>query len=148
MFYFAYGSNMDLSRIEDLGLHFQSIQKGVLPGWKLAFNVIDNAEDRSGYANITPDSKAKVEGLIIETNQAAIKKLDWNEDAPDYYQKKKVAVVGADGKKIECLTYVGNPKRLAKGLKPRKIYLAHLLDGRLFLEPDYLKHLERIKTLD
>lgn len=148
MFYFAYGSNMDLSRIEDLGLHFQSIKTGVLPGWKLVFNVIDNAKDKSGYANISPDPKGKVEGLIIETNREAIRKLDWNEDAPDYYQKKKVLVLGPDRKNVECLTYVGNPKRIGKGLKPRKIYLAHLLDGRLFLEPDYLNRLKQVKTLD
>ena len=148
MFYFAYGSNMDLKRIEDLGLRLHSINFGHLPGWKLIFNVIDDPQDKSSYANIVPHPGSKVEGLIIETNGDGIKKLDWNESIPNFYRRKKVTVIGPKKRELECITYVGNPKRLARGLKPRRAYMNHLLNGKLFLHPKYLKKLEAIETLD
>ena len=36
--YFAYGSNMDMSRLSNRGVNPETRHKGVLKGWKLKFN--------------------------------------------------------------------------------------------------------------
>ena len=146
MNYFAYGSNMDLKRLEDLEIHFKDMSAGRIKGWKLVFNVLDNKEKGTGYANIVPDPKGEVEGLIIDTDRESIKKLDWCEDYPDYYKKKKVIAINSDSKKVKCMTYIGNKKKITEGLFPNKIYMKHILKGKMFLDKAYFKHLRRLKT--
>ena len=130
--YFAYGSNMDLKRVEEMGLKLASIHQGKLADWKLVFNVINNKQEGTGYANIVPAPGQTVEGVIYETDHESMQKLDYHEDYPRYYKKKHVLVTDDDGKKIDCITYVGNQKMLERGLKPLRIYMRHLLNGKLF----------------
>ncbi len=146
--YFAYGSNMDLKRLEHMEIRFRSIIPGKLKGWKLVFNVIDNKYEGTGYANIVEDPESFVEGLIVETDRHSIRKLDWCEDYPDYYIKRRVEVVNFDGEKLRCMTYVGNQERIAEGLRPHKKYMKHLLNGKIFLDLNYYRHLARIRTID
>lgn len=147
IYYFAYGSNMDLKRVDGIGLKLDSIRASKLHGWKLVFNVIDNKSDGTGYANIVPDKNSIVEGLIYETDQISMKKLDYLEGYPRYYLKKKVVAVNDDGKPVECITYVGNQKMLERGLKPLRIYMKHLLSGKMFLSRGYLNKLKSVKTI-
>jgi len=152
IFYFAYGSNMDLKRIEKTGLHLASIRTGKLLGWKLVFNVLNNEKNKSGYANIVPSNGSTgsnvVEGLIYETDRKSMAKLDHLESYPRYYLKKDVIVTSGDGEKIKCVTYVGNQKRVRYGLRPMRIYMKYLLNGQIFLSKNYFKKLSRVKTID
>lgn len=148
IYYFAYGSNMDLKRVEGMELHFSSIKAAKVHGWKLVFNVIDNKYEGTGYANIIPSPNSTVEGLIYEIDHSSVKKLDVLEGYPHYYLKKHVtAINNDDGSKISCLTYVGNQTMIKLGLKPLRIYMKHLLSGRIFMSKKYFEKLEHIKTI-
>ena len=149
VYYFAYGSNIDLKRVEGMDLHFSSIRAATLHDWKLVFNVIDNKYEGTGYANIVPSKHRSVEGLIYEIDRSSIKKLDFLEGYPHYYLKKKITVVNNDdGAKINCLTYVGNQEMIEKGLKPLRIYMKHLLSGKIFMSNEYFRNLNHIKTIE
>ncbi len=139
---------MDLKRIEDMELRLKSITYGYLPGWKLVFNVIDNKNNGTGYANILPDQNSHVEGLIYELDEASLKILDYYEDYPEEYNRQTVTVTNDDGLERECLVYIANPAVTKDGLKPHKLYLQNLLNGKLFLSPDYLEKLKKTETVN
>src|SRR3989344_1219273 len=111
IYYFAYGANMDLKRIEEMGFHFSSIKAAKL----------DNC---------------------------SLKRLDFLEGYPRYYIKKKVVAINKDdGAKIYCITYVGNQTMIKLGLKPLRIYIKHLLSGRIFMSKKYFEKLKHVKTI-
>ena len=45
-----------------------------------------------GVANIIPDSDSNVEGVIYETTDASIKKLDRYEGYPDHYRREEITL--------------------------------------------------------
>src|SRR3989338_1910702 len=149
IYYFAYGSNIDLKRVEGMDLHFSSIRAATLHDWKLVFNVIDNKYDGTGYANIVPSPHSTVEGLLYEIDRASLKKLDFLEGYPHYYFRKKIVVINNDDStKINCLTYIGSQKVIEKGLRPLRIYMKHLLSGKIFMSKKYFKKLNHIRTIE
>lgn len=149
IYYFAYGANMDLNRIEEMGFHFSSIKAAKLHGWKLVFNVIDDKYRGTGYANIVPSPHSTVEGLIYELANSSLKHLDFLEGYPRYYIKKKVtATSNDDGAKIPCITYVGNQTMIKLGLKPLRLYMKHLLSGKIFMSKKYVEKLKHVKTIN
>lgn len=52
-FYFAYGSNMDLARLNERGIHLLAVPKrAILEGYSVKFNKMASADPREGFANI------------------------------------------------------------------------------------------------
>jgi len=74
-FYFAYGSNMSEQQLIDRGVHYSSLCRGVLQKYKLVFNKPADVEG-AGYENIDLDSKEQVEGIVYETDDVSLEKLD------------------------------------------------------------------------
>jgi gamma-glutamylcyclotransferase len=145
--YFAYGSNMDGTRMRERGVTVHGAQRATLAGYKLVFNVSSGDDDGLGYANIIengPDSI--VEGVLYDIGELDIHKLDAAEDWPRCYVKRIVRVTAHEDGQTEAVTYVGS--RTADGLAPSKEYLDHLIAGGAFLSPDYRRRLQMIRTLD
>jgi len=46
------------------------------------------------------------------------------------------------------LVYIAQPNMIEEGLKPTKEYLAHYLEGKDLLSPEYYGMLKNIETLD
>ena len=144
-YYFAYGSNMDKSRMLERGANIISMKRGILKGHYLTFNKIAS-QIGEGYANIKKNSSI-VEGIIYEVDEATMSKLDVYEASPDHYKRKNVKVE-TDGKVQLCITYIANPNKFKEGLKPTKAYLDNLLAGKDYLSEEYYNKLKEIDTLD
>lgn len=145
--YFAFGSNLDVTRLQLRGFHVINLNPGMLKDWELKFNVSHDPSDGIGYANISPKKGAYVEGLIFETDVKSMKNLDDYEEYPILYLKKNVKVINSDGLEINCVTYVANPQKTKDGLKPTKDYLELILKGKKYLSEKYYDIIRNAETI-
>lgn len=139
--YFAYGSNMNVARVETRGLSYLTATAATLPGYRLAFNKCSRQHAGFGHANIVFDRTGHVQGVVYEfAASAEILKMDPFEAAPRNYGRDVVRLDTVDGD-IWAWTYFANPAVCRPGMRPPPDYLSHLLAGAEFLTPEYLQWL-------
>jgi gamma-glutamylcyclotransferase (GGCT)/AIG2-like uncharacterized protein YtfP len=140
--YFAYGSNMDMSRLSNRGVNPITRNKGTLKNWKLKFNKKASAGDWS-FANIEPSEGDTVEGLVFTIKESDLKLLDKFEGAPRHY-RREILIVETYTEEIKCITYVAQPEHIMEGLLPLKEYMDFLIKGSVLLSFEYQKMLLEI----
>lgn len=146
--YFAYGSNMNPERMKKRGADFRSREPLVLRGFTLAFNKISSGKPGAGAANIVPDEKGSVEGILYKITWRGIYKLDIFEGYPNEYERKYLKVDrGMEGEEL-IVTYMARPDRVYDGLSPTREYMRHLLAAGPELSASYYEGLKAIRTLD
>jgi cation transport regulator ChaC len=153
IWYFAYGSNMDVARLVDVRLKPKGVAMGPRVGgrlvdWRLTFDKARRAPAGAGAGNIVPASGEVVHGTLNAMPVAGLEVLDIYEGVADgHYERRTVPVIRADtGATVEAITYVA--LRTGEGLKPTREYLGHLLAGRDLLPRDYVERLMATPTLD
>jgi gamma-glutamylcyclotransferase len=142
IYYFAYGSNMNHTRMLERVGEFSIIGRGVLNDFRLAFNKKAQGKVGEAYANVMPSSGDYVEGIVYQFDE--IQKLDKPEGYPNHYDRK-LMTISIGGEPTEAWVYFAREDRIAEGLMPSKEYLEHLLQGREYLSEGYWQHLEDIK---
>jgi gamma-glutamylcyclotransferase (GGCT)/AIG2-like uncharacterized protein YtfP len=140
--YFAYGSNMDMSRLSNRGVNPITRNKGTLKNWKLKFNKKASAGDWS-FANIEPSEGDTVEGLVFTIKESDLKLLDKFEGAPRHY-RREILIVETYTEEIKCITYVAQPEHIMEGLLPLEEYMDFLIKGSVLLSFEYQKMLLEI----
>jgi len=144
--YFAYGSNMDMSRLSNRGVNPETRDKGTLKNWKLKFNKKASAGDWS-FANIEQSEGDIVEGLVFTIKESDLKLLDKFEGAPRHY-RREILEIETDREAIKCITYIAQPEHIMEGLLPVKEYMDFLIKGSVLLSYEYQKMLLEIdKTI-
>jgi gamma-glutamylcyclotransferase len=151
--YFAYGSNMNVSRLVDGRLAAKGVTMaqrigGHLSGWRLTFNKVARTPPGAGAGNIIVAQGSVVYGTLNLLPEAGFEVLDiWEGVADGHYERRTVEVTRADcDETVEAITYVA--LKVGEGLKPTRDYLAHLLAGRDLLPADYWAWLNAVRTLD
>lgn len=145
-YYFAYGSNMDQDRMSVRGLDFSNPVRGVMKGYRLAFNKKAWDHPDRAYANIVYDPNSHVEGVLYRlSDEHQIVKMDPFEGTPRLYSRE-VFPVEVAGESIASWVYIANKATIFDGLKPDRWYLEHLLAGRVHLSDDYYQTLEKVAT--
>ena len=142
--YFAYGSNMNESRVRERGLDFTEVGSATMPGYKLAFNKSDKRHAGEGHANIvrSRDDNARVEGVLYWLDSSLeILKMDPYEHAPWNYGREAVWVETEQWGGVWAWTYFANAAVQQSGLLPSREYLDHLLAGQAWLTPEYFSRL-------
>ena len=140
--YFAYGSNMSVTRMIKRGVTPLSRTQGILNNYVLKFNKKSSKGDWS-FANIEESEGDAVEGIIFEIRESHLEKLDKFEGAPVHYRREKINVSSC-GNKIECITYIAQNDYIVEGLKPTDDYMKFLIEGSSLLSPYYQKMLTSI----
>jgi hypothetical protein len=143
--YFAYGSNMDFTRLNERDISFKFIGLGILEGYELKFNKIASKKSGVGYANIVSQKGSKVEGLLFSIDN--IELLDQFEGFPNHYKKENLKIQYL-GNLIDAIVYVASIKWVSNNLKPEREYLNRLLMAKNFLSKEYLSFLENSETID
>jgi cation transport regulator ChaC len=146
--YFAYGSNMDLLRLRERGVHPRERRAAVLAGYRLRFDKRSAANPGEGKANIMAQTDELVEGILSTVTEEEMGKLDRCEGVPAHYLRAPVVAKLKDGTEVDAVTYVANPSMVFDGLKPTREYLSCLLAGKGFLSREYLRWLERTEIFD
>ena len=153
IWYFAYGSNMNVARLLDGRLAQKGVTMGAriggrLEGWELSFNKIRVAQKGSGAGNILVAPGKVVHGTLNAMPDAGLDVLDgWEGVAGGHYERRTLPVVRADtGETVDAIAYVA--LLVGEGLRPTREYLGHLLAGRDLLPSEYGAWLEATPTLD
>jgi gamma-glutamylcyclotransferase len=153
VWYFAYGSNMDLTRLYDARLKPEGVaiierRLGRLASWRLCFNKKWHRFSGGGAANIVQDHESHVFGTLNLMPPKGLDILDHYEGvAAQQYQRRHVMVELCDeGRLVEAVAYIGY-KDLDPHLVPPRFYLDHLLAGRDLLPVDYAAWLAAHPTL-
>lgn len=144
--YFAYGSNMDQSRVRERGLKTAGDCVGAeLRNFELKFNKRSRKSPNSGHANIVPKFGSKVEGVLYSlASSREIQKMDTFEYAPIDYRRELVFVRVAS-RLVLSWTYIANESAIDDSLRPPPWYIEHLLAGRIFLSPAYIAFIESVE---
>lgn len=87
--YFAYGSNMDINRLQTRVGKVKVTGVGILHYYKLTFNAGDKEMTQGSFANIekTGNPKDFVEGIVFELTRDQMLILEQYEGAPHFYNK-------------------------------------------------------------
>ncbi len=148
MLYFSYGSFLDSATLKR---HCpKAIYKGkaLLPNWEVQFNFMSRTYN-GGVTGIEPAAAKLVRGVLYEVDNDELLHLDSIEGVPDgIYFRQTIFVIDEAGKAVKAATYrTTNPRG---PFKPTKKYLGLMVSGAKEhgLDPDYVKALEAIETVD
>lgn len=145
--YFAYGSNMSPARMASRECNVFAARKAYLHNFDIAFNKRSKSLFNTGFANLKQSPGSVVEGILYETDDNSLAKLDRFEGYPHHYQRVQMMVVTEKGEEI-AEVYVAKSEWITEGLRPSKEYLAHLLDAKDVLSETYFNRLKCILTTD
>ncbi len=147
VYYFAYGSNMNPDRMKERGAHFTDMHKHSLRGYSLKFNKTSYQKPLTGCANIVPDDRGIVEGVVYKITVQGLYNLDKFEGYPVHYNRVKL-IIDIAGSQETVKTYIAMPGKTKEGLRPAKSYMEHLLKAKDYMSGEYYEFLENLKTID
>ncbi|NIS09684.1 MAG: gamma-glutamylcyclotransferase [Candidatus Dadabacteria bacterium] len=148
MKYFAYGSNMNIKRMEQRGVTVYKRAKACLMGYTLRFNKKSRTFDGAGSANIVEYENGMIQGVLYEIDNNGIINLDKYESYPVEYDRRLMSVILKNGVEKEAYVYIAQATRTSDDLRPTKEYLSHLLCAEGLLSADYMSRLSTHKTID
>jgi len=149
MIYFAYGSNMDETRMRKRCPSAQFMSTARLPGFCLAFTRY-SMNNRCGAADVIPEPDGAVWGVVYQIKDEDRAALDKAEGVAVHAYKPipvEVFPEGENARPIKALTYVV-VKKEEPHPKPSAEYKAMLVNGAKAwkLPADYIAELEKIET--
>lgn len=153
VWYFAYGSNMDVGRLVTRRLQPEGVETGerilgVLADWQLVFNKPWAKFADGAAANIISKAGATVYGTLTRMQSRGLEVLDRYEGVAGGHYRRQTLTISAPslGGTVEAVAYIAE-KDVRDGLLPPRFYLGHLLAGRDLLPADYTAWLEQHPTL-
>ncbi|WP_166416722.1 gamma-glutamylcyclotransferase [Cochlodiniinecator piscidefendens] len=150
VYYFAYGSNLSLSRLETERLKPEgetvlSRTLGRLDGFELVFNKPSAYFIGAGAGNIQKCAGSTIYGTLNKMSPAGLKIIDKYENvATGQYERLNVSVWDVSSEAyVDAVTYIAY-NNLGAELQPRSGYMAYLLEGQDILPAEYVAQLKRI----
>ncbi len=136
--YFAYGSNLDAEQMRERCPTARGLERARLPGHHLDFSHY-STRWRGGAADVVPDGRAAVWGVVYSMGAEDFARLDRFESG---YERVRLEVETAGGERLQVTSYAVRDKgRFA----PHPEYLDKILrwGARWRLPGDYLAELQR-----
>ncbi len=148
IYYFGYGSNMNMTSLQAKGVEPSFSDPAVLQDWELAFNVCDFFRIEGGTGNIRRAAGKEVHGVVHSCHADSLRRLDELEAYGISYDRIAVDVTSYDGQRHKAFAYVGLCDRMKDGLQPSHRYLNIMIEGarKMELEDAYINKLKRIEV--
>jgi cation transport regulator ChaC len=149
VYYFAYGSNMNKTRLDfRIGADNSNlIGRGTLKDYELKFNKI--LGDGSAAANVEYSKGKITEGILYEIhplNHSALEKLDKNEGVDSGHYYRRIIDIQVNNTTVQAFIYIADKNKTRYGIFPKKEYLGHLLHSKLFVSESYFQKLLNQQT--
>ncbi|MEJ5173377.1 MAG: gamma-glutamylcyclotransferase family protein [Hydrogenothermaceae bacterium] len=125
MYYFAYGSNMNLKQMERRCPSAKFSKRAYLQGYRFVYDGY-SAVRNGPVANIVEDKDSIVWGVLFEIDEDCRNRLDSYEGYPDCYDRKVIKVKDDEGMEYEALVYLRKPRPEGE---PSKVYRNIVLEG-------------------
>jgi hypothetical protein len=146
LYYFGYGSNMDITSIQAKGVYPLESHRAVLRGWNLKFNVEHYFRQEGGVANVEPTDRSDdvVQGVFHLCEDEDLVKLDAVEAFGVGYDRVEVNLETGGGER-KAITYIGMDAFINNECLPNQRYLNILLKGarRAELDQAYIDAISR-----
>lgn len=146
--YFAYGSNMSLSRLRERAPGAKRMGTYILSAHTLRFHKVsrDNSGKCDAFHTKNPDDF--VIGALFEIDLCEKKDLDTAEGLGHAYEEKMVVVVNASGEAVSASTYYAT--NIDDTLKPYSWYKNHVLIGakESQLPQSYIQKIAAIECIE
>lgn len=147
VWYFAFGANMhDSAFIERRRMQPLQWRVGCIHGYRLRFNLDGQPRGKSAPANVSPDCKAQVWGVMYQITRHALVLLDATEGIPGFgYRHLWIQAHDREGNRLKVVTYMAKGK--THDGNPSLRYITLLRDGARAhgLPTHWLKHLEAVE---
>ncbi len=142
VWYFAYASNMSRTQVEQRAGEPAEERVARLDNYELNFDKVTRGG--TGSANLTPAEGETVWGVLYRLSEPQLRGLDRFEGVPEHYRRSEVNVTDAEGHKVGAQVYLA--RKVRKGLKPDRHYLARIVQGaeEHGLPADYIAQLKKI----
>ncbi|MBN2034423.1 MAG: gamma-glutamylcyclotransferase [Deltaproteobacteria bacterium] len=149
--YFAYGSNLDWGQMKERCPSTLFVDTALLSKYRLAFSRMSVAR-QCGVADIVPDEKKDVWGIVYQITERDLETLDQYEGfqpgrAKNPYIQTEVVVFakGASNNPITAITYIVQDKA-EKHIPPNREYLDLIIHGarHWHLPQEYIDSIEGI----
>lgn len=127
--YFAYGSNMMLSRMFERKAFFTQRIKAYLPKHQLVFNKAAKGSSDEGYANIVQAEQQTTLGILYEIDDHGLRELDKREGVATQHYKRITMAVESEIGMVEAQVYIAHPSKIGTGLRPSAQYIGYLHGG-------------------
>ncbi|WP_448583997.1 gamma-glutamylcyclotransferase family protein [Thermocrinis sp.] len=126
VYYFAYGSNMNLSQMRERCKNtWERIEVGYVEGYRLVFNGW-SGKWNGGVADLVEDPSGKVWGVLFKLESFDC--LDKHEGYPSVYNRKKlIVIVPKLRRKFEAEAYIKTSKEDES--KPSESYINTIIEG-------------------
>jgi len=126
--HFAYGSNLSKHQKMDRTGPIREARRARLGGYRIAFN--KRGSDGTGKANIVPDPRGTVWGVVYRCNPDALSAMDKREGvSAGHYVRMNVSVAVHDDEDLSAITYVAGSTFIDNLLTPNPGYLQTILEG-------------------
>ncbi len=126
--YFAYGSNLSVRRMEGRTGETHPAKIARLADHRFAFN--QRCGDGPVHANIVPQPDAVVWGVIYRCSPRALERLDEYEAvAEGQYERLAVTVFLEDGTPVSAMAYIAGTACTSEEGRPTAEYLAQVVNG-------------------
>ena len=135
MYYFAYGSNLNIKRMDERGVKYIQVIPAKLENYELRFNKV--SKKQSAVANVVPKLGSIVEGVLY--NVSTLEQMDGFEGYPKHYNRIILKI-----NNVDAWVYIAQPEFTQEGLKPKQEYLNHLLEGKNYMSEEYFQKLKNI----
>lgn len=153
--YFAYGSNMNVVRMNIRNITFSQRYCAALPNYQLIFNKHAHEQEKKpgciGYANIRESVSDCVFGClysVLNEPGEGLARLDLFEgvDHQQYY-RQLVTVYLPNGSTVQATTYIGFEEACYNdGSVPTIDYIQHILGGADVLPAEYVALIQQLPT--
>jgi cation transport regulator ChaC len=122
--YWAYGSNLDRAQMRARCRGAVAEVSAVLRGYRLAFGGFSDRWD-GGVATLERDPNGRVDGVLYRVTVADLLALDRFEGRPHVYERMRVSLGDALGRRRRAQTYVMPPPTYET--EPSLAYLGTIL---------------------
>ncbi len=150
VWFFAYGSAMNSTRLAGRGVKFYSIEPAYIEKYQLKFN--KRSVDGTAKANIVPATDSKVYGLLYKLPKSELHKLDNIEGLTSgHYYRTTLQVTTPSGEVFMAEVYMANAKYLVDDEKafPSEQHISTVFNAAVKhkLDPDYINYLRSFQEL-
>ena len=121
-YYVAYGSNINVAQMERRCPTAEIVGTGWIDDHYLTFG----GRTESAVATVKPRKGSKVPVLVWTVEERDERSLDRYEGFPHFYRKEMVPVRMDDGRNLDCMVYLLNPK--ISGI-PSEFYVDIIREG-------------------
>lgn len=144
MLYFAYGSNMSMSRLKQRTPSAEKVGRFTLWQHKLTFNMLSTDGSGKCDAFFSGDKTDFVIGVVYQIPDHEKPHLDAAESLGESYNLKEVNLVADDGRHLTAQMYYAI--NFGEQLSPYEWYLKHVVTGAI--ENDFpIDYIERLRAI-